>query len=447
MVVGLPVPLMRLYVFAIAVVGMMFFGWQSFVGIRDKIPLLQRWLMIIAVLVFLVVLIAEIIGQTVFSWQLLDASSRMILFLLMGWMLVTLVRGGLETATQGLLFKKIPLLARNAEVILRRAMILAALLIWTYIGANILVDWRIYNIPSDAIKGLLALGFTVGSQKLSIGLMLTALGLLYGAFLISWAVQAILMEEVFTRRGIDPGARVSIGRLIHYALVLIGFMLALIALGFDLKNITILGGALGVGIGFGLQTIVNNFVCGLIMLFERPVKVGDTIELNTQLGQIKKVGLRSTVVQTYDNSEIVVPNSDLITNQVTNWTLAERLSRIKIPVGVAYGSDVPLVMETILQCAADNQIVLKSPAPKVLFVNFGGSSLDFELRVWVADYDTRMQVVSELHQEIDRRFRELDIEIPFPQADLHVRSIDDSAAAAVNSRKSSPVPAVPGEQA
>jgi small-conductance mechanosensitive channel len=292
----------------------------------------------------------------------------------------------------------------------------------------------------------LALGFTVGSQKLSIGLMLTALGLLYGAFLISWAVQAILMEEVFTRRGIDPGARVSIGRLIHYALVLIGFMLALIALGFDLKNITILGGALGVGIGFGLQTIVNNFVCGLIMLFERPVKVGDTIELNTQLGQIKKVGLRSTVVQTYDNSEIVVPNSDLITNQVTNWTLAERLSRIKIPVGVAYGSDVPLVMETILQCAADNQIVLKSPAPKVLFVNFGGSSLDFELRVWVADYDTRMQVVSELHQEIDRRFRELDIEIPFPQADLHVRSIDDSATAAVNSRKSSPVPVVPGEQ-
>jgi small-conductance mechanosensitive channel len=445
LVVGLPVPFMRLYVFAIAVIGLLFFGWQSFAGIRDKIPLLQHWLMIIAALVFLVVLIAEIIGQTVFAWQLLDASSRTILFLLMGWMLVTLVRGGLETATRGPLFQKIPLLAKNSEVILRRAMILATLLIWSYIGANILVDWRIYNLPSDAIKGLMALGFTLGSQKLSIGLMLTALGLLYGAFLVSWAVQAILMEEVFTRRGIDPGARVSMGRLIHYALVLIGFVLALFALGFDLKNITILGGALGVGIGFGLQTIVNNFVCGLIMLFERPVKVGDTIELNAQLGRIKKVGLRSTVVQTYDNSEIVVPNSDLITNQVTNWTLAEQLSRIKIPVGVAYGSDVPLVMETILQCAADNPIVLRNPAPKVLFVNFGGSSLDFELRVWVADYDTRMQVVSELHQEIDRRFRELDIEIPFPQADLHVRSIDDSAAAAVNSRKSSHVPAVSGE--
>jgi len=383
----------------------------------------------------------------VFAWQLLDASSRTILFLLMGWMLVTLVRGGLETAVQSPVFQKVPLFARNSEVILRRAMFLAVLLIWSYIGANILVDWRLFNLPSDAIKGLLALGFTVGSQKITIGLMLSAIGMLYGAFLVSWAVQAILMEEVFTRRGIDPGARVSIGRLIHYALVLIGFILALFALGFDLKNITILGGALGVGIGFGLQTIVNNFVCGLIMLFERPVKVGDTIELNAQLGRIKKVGLRSTVVQTYDNSEIVVPNSDLITNQVTNWTLAEQLSRIKIPVGVAYGSDVALVMDTIRQCAAANDIVLKQPGPKVLFVNFGASSLDFELRVWVADYDTRMQVLSDLHQEIERRFRELDIEIPFPQADLHVRSIDESAAAAVNSRKSSPGPLVPGEQA
>jgi potassium efflux system protein len=313
-------------------------------------------------------------------------------------------------------------------------MMLVAVLIWGFIFANILVDWRIYSLPSDAIQGFLSLGFTVGTQKISIGLILTALSILYGAFLVSWVIQAVMMEEIFARRGLDAGARISISRLIHYALVLTGFILALFALGFDLKNITILGGALGVGIGFGLQTIVNNFVCGLIMLFERPVKVGDAIELNGQQGKIKKVGLRATVVQTYDNSEIVVPNSDLITNQVTNWTLAERLSRIRIPVGVAYGSDVPLVMKTILECAASNQTVLKHPAPQVLFVNFGGSSLDFELRAWLADFDTRLRVISELHQEIDRKFRELNIEIPFPQTDLHVRSIDESAAEVLNSR-------------
>ena len=428
--VGLPVPIMRLYVLLIAVIGLLFFGWRTIKRFHEKDSFYYRWLTRAAAFVFLVILVAETIGQTVFAWQLLDASSRSILFMMMGWMLVVLIRGGLETATQSLLFGKVPLLAKNADIIYRRATTLVAVLIWSFIIANLLVDWRIYSLPSDAVKGFLSLGFTLGEQKLSIGLILSAFALLYGAFLVSWIIQGILLEERFSRGGLDSGARISIGRLIHYALVLVGFMLALFALGFDLKNITILGGALGVGIGFGLQTIVNNFVCGLIMLFERPVKVGDTIELSGQMGRIKKVGLRSTVVQTYDNSEIVVPNSDLITNQVTNWTLGERLSRIRIAVGVAYGSDVQLVMNTLMECATGNPVVLKRPAPKVLFVNFGGSSLDFELRVWVADFDTRLQVTSELHQEIDRRFRELDIEIPFPQTDLHVRSVDEGAAAA-----------------
>ena len=432
--VGLPVSIMRLYVLSIAVIGLLLFGWQSIKRFREKGPVFYRWLIRAATLVFLVVLVAETIGQTVFAWQLLDASSRSILFMMMGWMLVILIRGGLELATQSPLFRRVPFFAKNADIIYRRSMTLFAVLIWSFIIANLLVDWRIYSLPSDAIQGFLSLGFTLGEQKLSIGLILSAFGLLYGAFMVSWIIQGIMMQESFARGGLDPGARISIGRLIHYALVLIGFMLALFALGFDLKNITILGGALGVGIGFGLQTIVNNFVCGLIMLFERPVKVGDTIELSGQMGQIKKVGLRSTVVQTYDNSEIVVPNSDLITNQVTNWTLGERLSRIRIAVGVAYGSDVQLVMSTIMQCAANDQTVLKDPAPKVLFVNFGGSSLDFELRVWVADFDTRLQVVSELHQQIDHRFRELNIEIPFPQTDLHVRSVDEAAAAALSQR-------------
>jgi small-conductance mechanosensitive channel len=426
--VGLPVPFIRVYVLLVAFGGLLFFGWRLVRNILDNAGRVRRWLIRLVALIFLTTLIAEIIGQTVFAWSLLDASTRTSLFLLMGWMLIKLIRGGLELAIRSPVIKKVPLLAKNATVIMRHSMILITLVIWSFIIANILVDWRIFNIPSDAIQVALALGFTLGEQKVSLGLILTALGVLYGAFIISWTIQGILMEDVIARRSLDRGARISIGRLIHYALVLLGFVLALFALGFDLKNITILGGALGVGIGFGLQTIVNNFVCGLIMLFERPVKVGDSIELNGESGIIKKVGLRSTVVQTYDNSEIVVPNSDLITNQVTNWTLAERRVRFRIRVGVAYGSDVQLVMDTLLQCATDNSLILKDPEPQVLFLNFGGSSLDFELRAWVADFDTRMQVVSDLHQEIDRRFRELNIEIPFPQTDLHVRSIDQPAA-------------------
>ena len=214
----------------------------------------------------------------------------------------------------------------------------------------------------------------------------------------------------------------------HYAIVLVGFLLTLSVLGVDFTNLAIIGGALGVGIGFGMQTIVNNFVCGLIMLFERPVKVGDSVEFGSQMGRVKQVGLRATVVATYDNAEIVVPNADLITSQVTNWTLAERRRRLKLPVGVAYGADVALVIQTLMECAEDNVLVLSNPKPAVIFFGFGDSSLDFELRVWIADFDSRRVVQSEINQDIDQRFRELGIEIPFPQRDLHLRSIDPSVA-------------------
>jgi small-conductance mechanosensitive channel len=216
------------------------------------------------------------------------------------------------------------------------------------------------------------------------------------------------------------------GHLIHYAILLMGFLLALATLGVNFTNITIIGGALGVGIGFGLQNIVNNFVSGLILLFERPVRVGDYIEVQNLRAEIKKIGLRATTVETFDRADIVIPNSDLVTNQVTNWTRTNRIMRLTIPVGVAYGSDVPLVMKILLECAQDNPSVMSSPKPQVLFVGFGDSSLNFELRVFLSDIDYRRIVHSEILQEIDREFRLNGVEIPFPQRDLHLRSVDDS---------------------
>jgi small-conductance mechanosensitive channel len=162
------------------------------------------------------------------------------------------------------------------------------------------------------------------------------------------------------------------------------------------------------------------------MLFERPVRVGDTIELGGLWAEIKKIGLRSTVVRTFDAAEIIVPNSDLISNQVTNWTLSDRVVRRIIAVGVAYGSDVPLVTETLMECATASSKVLRMPEPQVLFRDFGESSLDFELRVWASNVDDMLRVESDLRHEIDRRFREAGIEIAFPQRDLHIRSVDES---------------------
>ena len=286
--------------------------------------------------------------------------------------------------------------------------------------------WRVYDDFQGALKGLLALGLNLGSQRISVGLVITSAGILYGSFLASWIVQKLLMDEVLIKRRVERGVRASIARLVHYVLIFAGFLLAFVALGFEFTKLTIMLSALGVGIGFGLQSVVNNFVSGLILLFERPVRVGDTIELEGRWAEIKKIGLRATTVQTLDQADVIIPNADLIANQVTNWTLSNRRVRLTIPVGVAYGSDVPLVMEILMECANENSMVVKTFTPQVLFLSFGESTLDFELRVWVLDADYRLKAISELHQAIDRRFREAKIEIAFPQRDLHLRSLDES---------------------
>ncbi len=266
------------------------------------------------------------------------------------------------------------------------------------------------------------LGSTWESQRISLGLVIISAGILYGSFLASWIVQKLLMDQVLAKRRVETGVQVSIARLVHYVLIFIGFVMALIALGFEFTKLTIILSALGVGIGFGLQSIVNNFVSGLILLFERPVRVGDYIEFDGKWAEIKNIGLRATTVQTFDQADVIIPNADLVSNQVINWTLSNRRVRLAIPVGVAYGSDIALVMETLRASAKDNSKVAETPAPQVLYLNFGESALEFELRVWVLDADNWLVVSSELHQEIDRRFREAKIEIAFPQRDLHLRS-------------------------
>jgi small-conductance mechanosensitive channel len=272
----------------------------------------------------------------------------------------------------------------------------------------------------------LAIGFNIGSQRITVGLIFASIGVVYGTFLTSWVLQKLLINQVLVKRSVEKGVRFSIARLVHYVIILIGFLILVSILGVDITKLTIMLSALGVGIGFGLQSIVNNFVCGLILLFERPVRVGDTVELGGKWAEIRRIGLRSTTVKTLDESDVIIPNSDLVTNQVTNWTLTNRLARVNIPVGVAYGSDVPLVIQTLMECAKANLNIAQAPPPQVLFLSFGDSSLDFELRIWVTDADHRLKVISELHQEIDQRFREAKIIIAFPQQDLHLRSMDES---------------------
>lgn len=291
------------------------------------------------------------------------------------------------------------------------------------------VIWDIYPNINKAFRGINDFGFNIGELYISLQFIFTVALVLYGALLSSRAVQALLLKDILPRYKAEKGVQASVTRLAHYAILTCGFLIMLRVLGFQLNQLTLLGGALGVGVGFGLQAIVNNFASGLILLFERPIKVGDTIQIGEEWGEVKSLGLRATVIQTFDNAEIVVPNSDLITGQVTNWTLGDRKVRVRVPVGVAYGTDVSQVMEILTSCGNANPMVLSDPKPVALFLAFGASSLDFELRVWIPEFLDKLQVLSELNQDIDNEFSMNGIEIPFPQSDLHLRSVDEAAAA------------------
>jgi small-conductance mechanosensitive channel len=324
----------------------------------------------------------------------------------------------------------VALVRSHAAVVVQRLALICNILIGIVMLAALLRAWQVYDSPTEALSSLLAVRATVGSQQLTVGLVVVALASLGISYLVSWMLQTLLTEHVVARRTMETGVSLAVARLVHYALITIGFVTALVVLGVDLTKMTLLASALGVGIGFGLQTIVNNFVCGLILLLERPLRVGDTIELGGQEVKIAKIGLRSTTVRTFDRADVIVPNTDLITTQVTNWTLTDRHTRGIIAVGVAYGSDVALVMQTLKECALAQPRVMKSPEPQILFRSFGDSSLDFELRAWVENIDNKLQIESDLRQDIDRRFRQAGIEIPFPQRDLHVRSGENTSNAA-----------------
>ncbi len=316
----------------------------------------------------------------------------------------------------------------NAATIVQQVTPLLALLhLILWIAFALVIAW-VYPTLLDAFAALFSLKFSIGTITVTPGSVITIVLVIYITLLVSRALRAFLLQEVLPYHGVEKGVQHSIARLVHYAILTVGFIVLLRVLGFGLNQITILGGALGVGIGFGLQAIVNNFVSGLILLFERPIKVGDMIDVGTQVGEVKELGLRATTVQTFDNAEVVIPNSQLISGSVTNWTLAEKKVRVRVPVGVAYGSDISKVFEILIGCAEANPMVLSTPKPAALFLSFGSSSLDFELRVWIANFDDKFLVLSELNQDIESEFQLAGIEIPFPQTDLHLRSVDQQAA-------------------
>lgn len=318
------------------------------------------------------------------------------------------------------------------SILFKAALILAAAVL-------ILLQWGFTWEDVGGWLNALFFGFEVGSLRISLAAILGALGILIGGVLLTNAVQGWLDRNVLSEpRFQSSGMANSIRTVAGYAGVTAAILVAASYGGLDFTNLAIVAGALSVGIGFGLQSIVNNFVSGLILLVERPIKVGDWIVVGESEGIVRRISVRATEIETFDRSSIILPNSELMTSRVLNWTYRDVVGRVVIPVGVAYDSDPDLVMALLLEAARNHPLVLKTPEAFVVFEGFGDSSLDFTLRAFVTNINRSLGIRTELRLAILKSFRAHGIEIPFPQRDLHIKSVDETAEKALLDRAGSP---------
>ena len=269
-----------------------------------------------------------------------------------------------------------------------------------------------------------------GSISISVGDVFAFFLTLVAAYLLSSFIRFMLEEDVYPRTRIPAGVSYAASNVLNYAILALGFVVALGVLGMDLTKMTVLAGAFGVGIGFGLQSVVNNFVSGLILLFERPLHVGDTVQVGNLQGRVLRIGIRASIVRTFHGAEIIVPNANLITQEVTNWTLTDQLRRIDLSVGISYGTAPKKVIELLESVARAHPKVLHEPPPRALFMGYGDSSINFELRAWV-EFINWQQVHSDLTVAVYDAVYEAGMSFPFPQRDVHIISNTDSKSITV----------------
>ncbi len=355
--------------------------------------------------------------------------SMWILLNLLGTVLILLVAGAMATAlTRGMRRlgqgrppeavapvvsqERIAQLSRVLGAGVRGLVYLAGIL-------AVLVVWGVPVAQVGAALEPLIFGFRVGGYELSLIALVLAVVVVVLTFRIGQWLRRRMREVFLVRFTEDPGLRNSIATLTYYVVLIIGALVAVSVAGFDLTNLAIIAGALSVGIGFGLQNVVNNFVSGLILLFERPIKVGDIIDYQGQWAVVQEIKVRSTVVQTYDRFELIVPNSELVSTTVTNLTHNSYIARVILDVGVAYGSNTATVRELIMQAVNEHPQVYSDPAPIVYFQSFGDSALEFQVRFFT-HVDAYLFAPSDIRFRIDELFREHGITIPFPQRDVHI---------------------------
>lgn len=293
---------------------------------------------------------------------------------------------------------------------------------------GVIIGLGFIGIDMTILGRVFTFSITIGQTSFSLTSLILFVLVIVAAVILSKYLRVVLRDRVLPPFQLPENSQFLLLRTVDIGVVAMGVLLALNLTGLSLNSLMVVLGGLGIGIGFGLQNIASNLISGLILLFERPIRVGDRVTVGETLGIVHAINIRSTILVTPDNINMIVPNSQFVSETITNWTYGDRMIRIKIPVGVAYGSDTALVKETLLEVAQEHPEILKEAVPNVpavtepivRFIQFGSSSLNFELLAWIPNVQFRLKVVSDLHFMIDQKFREKGIVIAFPQMDVHL---------------------------
>lgn len=421
----------RAYLLVIACIGAALTLWMlmrtrspGYAGFGDRVLRRGAW---VAVVLFASAAIANVVGNLSLAETLANG-------VIDGGYIAIALYSTVNVATTLLLVgahyakgSGVPLLARVVGGVADRAdrwLGVVASIAW---AALTLQQFRLFRPLYDVASAVLGHAFAFGELSISLGNVAVFFIAVIVAFMAARAVRYLLREEVLPTMALPRGVDNSIASLSYYALLMVGFLLALSAAGFKVGQLTVLFGALGVGIGLGLQGVVTNFVSGLILMFERPIQPGDVIDIGGTNGRVRDIGMRSTTVSTFDGADVVVPNGMLLAEKLTNWTLLNRMRRLEVPVGVAYGSDAARAMSLMMEVARGTPGVAATPEPVVLFTAMGASALEFSVRAWTHEYDDAVLVRSALVQRLHAALVEQGFEIPFPQQDVHIRSLPEGA--------------------
>jgi small-conductance mechanosensitive channel len=424
-VVNLPQPLMRVFISALSLALLLLLLRYCILGRRNN----EYWGIILSMRLGIVlsgvVLAAQIGGYSNLASRLVDASFKTVFLALVVTMVLKLARGGVNFAVY---HRKVQTLYffRNFGIAFKNQVV-GIIKILVLVNAALALGqiWSGSSSIGQVWEKVAYSGIDLGSINLNILTLVRIAVIMYSAVVLSWFVRSMFDAGKIGPRHIDSGVRDSIKTLVHYFIIFCGVMFSLSAAGIGLQNFAVVAGALSIGIGFGLQNIVNNFISGIILLFERPIRKHDTIILDGEWAVVRNIGLRSTVVETFNKAELIVPNSDLISQKVTNLTHSNAQYRVVMNVGVAYGSDMEEVLQILEEEAVNHPHAAKNPPPSAIFVGFGDSSLDFQLRIWLNNLDYCLSIFSEVGIAVYKRFAQEGVEIPFPQQDLHVRSMDE----------------------